>query len=50
MEKTKVYVLVDPFTITVRYIGITSQSLKDRLQNHIHDSKFRSDENYHKSN
>lgn len=45
----KIYILVDPNTLKIRYIGITRQKLKDRLDNHIHDSKYRSEWNWHKS-
>ena len=46
---TDVYVLVDPITFRVRYIGVTCQSLTDRLQNHIHDALYRPSENWHKA-
>lgn len=48
-QKTKIYVLIDPKTLRVRYIGITCQSLNDRLGNHIHDAKYHPEENWHKS-
>ena len=48
-DKTKIYVLIDPNTLKVRYIGITCQSLTDRLGNHIHDARYRESENYHKA-
>ena len=48
-EQTKIYVLIDPRTMRVRYIGITCQSLTDRLGNHIHDAKYRPEENWHKA-
>lgn len=48
-NETKIYVLIDPNTIKVRYIGITCQSLSDRLGNHIHDARYRESDNYHKS-
>lgn len=40
-DKTYVYVLVDPRTIKIRYIGITKQFLVDRLQNHIDEARHR---------
>lgn len=33
-----IYVLVDPFTLKIRYIGETKKVLKDRLSNHISDA------------
>lgn len=48
-NETKVYVLIDPNTLKVRYIGITCQSLRDRLGNHIHDARYRELDNYHKA-
>lgn len=48
-NETKIYVLIDPNTLKVRYIGITCQSLKDRLGNHINDARYRESENYHKA-
>lgn len=46
---TDIYVLVDPIVFKVRYIGVTCQSLTDRLQNHIHDALYRPSENWHKA-
>lgn len=48
-NETKIYVLIDPNSLRVRYIGITCQSLKDRLRNHIHDARYRESDNYHKA-
>lgn len=50
MEKqVKIYVLIDPITLKVRYIGRTTCSLKKRLSEHI--SKARNFNNYtHKEN
>lgn len=48
-SQTKIYVLIDPDLLKVRYIGITCQSLIDRLDNHIHDAKYRESDNYHKA-
>lgn len=45
----KIYILVDPNTLKIRYIGITRQTLRDRLSNHIHEAKYRPDWNWHKS-
>lgn len=39
-EKEKVYVLIDPITLKIRYIGVTRKYLKDRLNGHIHEAKF----------
>lgn len=47
--KEKIYVLIDPISLKVRYIGITRQELKERLDNHIHDAKYRPEWNWHKS-
>ena len=47
--KEKIYVLIDPISLKIRYIGITRQELKERLDNHIHDAKYRPDWNWHKS-
>lgn len=46
---TDIYVLVDPITLKIRYIGVTCQYLTDRLQNHIHDALYRPSENWHKA-
>lgn len=48
-NETKIYVLIDPNLLKVRYIGITCQSLNDRLVNHIHEARYREHYNYHKS-
>ena len=45
MSKEKIYVLIDPITIKIRYIGITNQNLKDRLNGHIASAKFRQSDN-----
>lgn len=47
--ETKVYVLVEPVTLKVRYIGITKKSLKDRLRSHIYEAKYTPEFNWHKS-
>lgn len=49
MEETKIYSLIDPRTLKVRYIGITSQPLKWRLQNHIDDCVSHPEANWHKT-
>jgi hypothetical protein len=36
-EQTKVYVLIDPEYLKIRYIGITKKTLKSRLSNHMSD-------------
>jgi len=42
MEKpVKIYVLVDPFTMRVRYIGRTVRSLPMRLSQHVHHAKYK---------
>lgn len=50
MGKEKIYVLIDPITIKIRYIGITNQNLKDRLNGHIASAKTRQSDNWHKTN
>ena len=35
MVKIKVYELIDPTTLSTRYIGITKNILKNRLSGHI---------------
>jgi|SRR5690606_17241365 len=51
MENVKIYVLVDPLTLKVRYIGITTSSLIRRLWKHIDDSLYRkSKKSSHKRN
>ena len=47
---TDIYVLVDPVECKVRYIGITCQELRERLENHIHDALYLPEVNYHKAN
>lgn len=49
-QETKIYVLIDPNNLKIRYIGITCQSLIDRLGNHIHDAKYHPEFNRHKAN
>ena len=49
MGKEKVYALIDPITLKIRYIGVTRKILKDRLNGHIHEAKYNSDWNWHKS-
>lgn len=39
--KTKIYLLRDPNTLEIRYIGQTDQELPERLVGHIHESYFR---------
>ena len=42
MEKAKLYVLQDPNTLEIRYIGITMKNLSERLNKHLIDVKNRS--------
>ncbi len=35
----KIYCLKDPNTLKIKYIGVTVSDLKQRLSQHIHDSK-----------
>lgn len=46
--ETKVYVLKHPITDKIRYVGITTRNLKQRLNEHLNDVKQRPDLNYHK--
>ena len=50
MKIPKLYVLKDPTTNEIRYVGITIRSLKERLSGHISDAKCRPELNYHKIN
>jgi hypothetical protein len=36
-KKFKIYVLKDPGSLLIRYVGLTSQTLKSRLNNHLRD-------------
>lgn len=40
--KVYVYVLIDPFTDAIRYVGVTRRSLETRLQDHIKGSNYAS--------
>ena len=42
MEKPKLYVLQDPDTLEIRYVGITMKKLSERLDKHLIDVKNRS--------
>jgi hypothetical protein len=42
----KIYVLLEPDSTTIRYVGITNRTLKLRFNNHIYDSR----KSYHKAN
>ena len=48
--KTKVYILKDPTNEDIRYVGITTKTLEERLKGHLNDVKTRPDLNYHKIN
>lgn len=39
MKEFKVYCLVDPINLKIRYIGITKSELQKRLYNHLHEAK-----------
>ena len=51
MEKVKVniYVLIDPITLKVRYIGRTKKPLSERLSQHVGKAKHDKDKNTHKN-
>ena len=38
--KVNIYVLIDPISLKIRYIGVTRKYLKDRLNAHIYEAKF----------
>lgn len=42
MEKPKLYVLQNPSTLEIRYVGITMKTLQERLDKHIYDVRNRS--------
>ena len=42
MEKPKLYVLQDPDTLEIKYVGITMKTLQERLNKHLLDVKNRS--------
>lgn len=44
---SKLYCLRCPYTMEIRYIGITCKDIKSRLKRHIYESKYRDN---HKSN
>lgn len=46
LTMVKIYVLIDPRTNLVRYVGATSQSLKRRLTGHIGDLKLKKANTY----
>lgn len=50
MEKTKLYVLTDPDTDEIRYVGITLRKLNERLNGHLSDVRNRPELNHHKIN
>lgn len=47
--KVKIYILIDPDTLKIRYIGRTTVSLPMRLSQHIHRA-LRTSESTHKAN
>lgn len=46
----KLYVLKDPDTNEIRYVGITIRTLQERLSGHMSDARNRSNLNTHKTN
>ena len=38
---TKIYALIDPTTNRIRYVGKTTQTLKQRLKNHLAASRLK---------
>jgi hypothetical protein len=49
-KKVKIYVLIDPITLRVRYIGRTISDLKTRLCQHLSKAKANHDHNTHVGN
>ena len=45
----QIYVLKDPRTLDVRYVGATSQKLNRRLTGHIGDVKLKKKNSYKKN-
>lgn len=41
MTKSIVYILIDPHTNRIRYVGKTSQTLKQRLSNHLAPARLK---------
>lgn len=50
MKLVKIYVLVCPITLKVRYIGRTSTSLRNRLSQHVHEALYKERKYTHKVN
>lgn len=50
MKEFKVYALIDPVSLKIRYIGITKTSLKIRLSSHISEVKSNREKNSYKKN
>ena len=48
--KVSIYVLIDPITLKVRYIGRTKLSLSERLSQHVGKAKHDVNKNTHKNN
>jgi len=46
----KLYVLKDPETLEIRYVGITIRTLQQRLSGHISIVKNHPEINYYKAN
>jgi hypothetical protein len=45
-----IYALINPNTNIVRYIGKTKNTLRKRLSQHIHSSKYKKEKITHKEN
>jgi len=50
LRKFLIYKLIDPFTNEVRYIGVTSRSLRERLWQHVYEAKKQKGKNTYKKN
>ena len=46
MKSVKVYILIDPIKLDVRYVGITTKRLKVRLWGHISSANCKTSNNY----
>ena len=41
MKQYKIYKLIDEDTLEIRYIGVTTRTLEERLYQHLHDAKLK---------